>query len=207
METCKKAALFVLLLMVFLMGMLMVSVCALDGELVWKGVLSSSGVEVVTPILEPGEYRIVAEEIWWYNQPSNLAADVQYYTTDPSDHWNWGNHFLAPDGHSFLQVDGEDVYWGPFSNGDTGHTYTIYYTWNRTGGITFRVVDWMDGNYGNNECHIPVRIYKVVTVGGYVVDSNPSEIFPSRIITALMLAVVITVPIVKYFRKTHCRIG
>ena len=213
MKDYKKTALFVLPLMIFLMGMLIVTVSPLVGDekLVWEDWVYSSGVEVFTPILEPGEYRIVAEEIWWYDHPSYLAADVQYYTTDNSSAWHWVNHFPAPDGHSFLQVDREDVDWGPFSNGywtpTRGHSYTIYYTWGRKDRISFRIMDWMDGDHGNNVSHIHVRIYKVVTVGGYVVDSNPLEYAAPWIIGALMLAVVVTVPIIKYVRKTHCGIG
>ena len=211
MKDYKKTALFLLPLMLFLMSMLMVCTCALYEELVWEGTVYSSGVEVFTPILKSGDYRIVAEEIWWYNYPAYLAADVQYYTTDNSSAWHWGNHFPAPDGHSFLQIDREDVDWGPFNNGywdpTRGHSYTIYYTLGHVGKISFRIMDWMDGNHGNNVSHINLRIYKVVTVGGYVVDSNPLETVSPWIIGALMLAVVVLAPIVKYVRKTHCRIG
>jgi len=42
-----------------------------------------------------------------------------------------------------------------------------------------------------------------VTVGGYIVDSNTSEI-TTGIIT-LMMAIIITVPIVKYSKKPHRR--
>lgn len=209
MKDYKKTALFLLPLMLFLMSMPMVCTCALEEELVWEGTVYSSGEEVFTSILKQGDYRIVAEEIWWYNYPAYLAADAQYYTTDNSSAWHWGNHFPAPDGHSFLQINREDVDWGPFSNGywepTRGHSYTIYYTWRCTGKISFRIMDWMDGNHGNNVSHINLRIYKVVTVGGYVVDSNPLEFATPWIIGALMLAVVVTIPIIKYVRKTHCR--
>jgi len=143
---------------------------------IWEAQIPGSGEEVVSLILEQGkEYRIVAEEIWWYDFPNNLAADAQFYTTDPSDHWNWGNHFPAPDGHSFLQIDEEDVDWGTFSNGDTRHTYTIHYT-GEGAAITFRIVDWMDHDYSNNECHIVVKIYEhKVSVGGYGIVTAPTE--------------------------------
>jgi hypothetical protein len=125
----------------------------------WGADVFSSGVPVTSPVLEAGrQYRIVAKEIFHYNTAASLAADAMYYTDSPPT-WDWINHFPAPDGHSFLQIDGMDVDWGPFSNGDTGHTYSIYYT--GTGAaIAFRLVDWIDGNYGNNYCHLPVEIYE-----------------------------------------------
>jgi len=126
----------------------------------WGGDVSSNGMPTTSPVLQAGrQYRIVARNIWWYDYlPDYLAADAQYYTTIPHS-WDWPNHSPAPDGHSFLQIDGMDVNWGPFSNGDTGHTYTIYYT--GTGAaITFAIVDWIDGDYTNNGCHLPVEIWE-----------------------------------------------
>lgn len=211
MKACKKTGLYVLILTLFLMGMLTVSVRAQGEKLVWEGDVYSSGVEVFTPKLEAGEYRIVAEEAWWYNYSAYLAADAQYYTTDNSSAWDWGNYFPAPGGHSFLQIMREDVDWGPFSNGywdpTRGHSYTIFYNLTDAAEMSFRIVDWMDGDCDNNISHIHVRVYKVVTVGGYVVDSNTLKIGAPWIIGALMLAVVVTVPIINYFRKTHCRTG
>ncbi|MEM3765645.1 MAG: hypothetical protein QXU46_01305 [Candidatus Bathyarchaeia archaeon] len=59
-----------------------------------------------------------------------------------------------------MQINGEDVNWGDFSNGDTGHAYSIYFI--GTGStITFRIVDWIDEDYTNNECHLPVEIYEL----------------------------------------------
>ena len=126
----------------------------------WGADISSFGTPVNSPVLEAGrQYRIVAKEMFFYNFPANLGADAQYYTTDPANSWIWGNNFPAPDGHSFLQIDGMDVNWGPFSNGQTGHTYSIYYT--GTGAaITFQIIDWIDGDYNNNHCHLPVEIYE-----------------------------------------------
>ena len=194
--------------MLFLIGMLIVGVSAVmaDEVLIWDHYLLSSGVPVTSPLLKYGKlYRIVAEEVWWYDYDFNLAADAQYYTTGPNS-WDWTNFFPAPGGHSFLQINGQDVDWGAFSNGGTGHTYTIYYT-GEEAAITFRIVDWMDGKYGNNECKIRVRIYEPVTVGGYVVDSSPFEAVKLWIISTLTLAVVIAVPVIKYRRKTRSRIG
>jgi len=159
--------------------------------LIWEEWVHSTGVEVVSPVLKDGtQYRIVATEIWWYDKPGNLAADAQYYTTDPSNVWNWGNHFPCPGGHSFLQINGEDVDWGPFSNGDTYHTYTIYYT-GEGSTITFKIVDWIDG-YVNNDSHIPVKIYEPRVVGGLIVEPNPLKMATFWTISAT-LAVFIAV--------------
>lgn len=129
-------------------------------SLIWTASVYSSGQAVTSPILMSGiQYRIVAKEIFFYlySPMGSLAADAQYYTTSWSG-WIWNNYY-APDGHSFLQINGNDVNWGPFSNGDTGHTYSIYYTGNNAA-ITFQLIDWLDGNYTNNYCHLPVFIYK-----------------------------------------------
>jgi len=195
--------LFVFSSILFLVGMLIVVVSPVmaDERLILDSYVMSSGAAVTSPLLKYGKlYRIMADEIWWYDVDFNLAADAQYYTTGPNS-WYWTNYVTAPGGHSFLQINEKDVTWGPFSNGDTGHTYTIYYT-GEGAAITFRIVDWMDGNYDNNDCKIRVRIYEPVTVGGYVVDSNPLEIF-TWLISALMLAAVTTVSIIKYRSKTQ----
>ena len=125
----------------------------------WGADVPSTGELVVSPVLETGrQYRIVAKGVFFYDNVYRLAADPQYYTTSHNA-WLWDNYFPAPDGHSFLQINGGDVNWGPFSNGDTGHIYTIYYT--GTGeSIVFRVVDWIDGDYSDNTCHFPVEIYE-----------------------------------------------
>jgi hypothetical protein len=88
-----------------------------------------------------------------------------YYTTG-TQHWDWINHFPAPGGHSFLQIDGKDVDWGPFSNGDTGHTYSMYYE-GIGAAIKFKLIDWIDGNYTNNYCHLPIEIYELPLETGY----------------------------------------
>jgi hypothetical protein len=173
------------------------------GETLWSGVVFSDGVEVVSPALQAGIlYRITASEgAWWYDYPDNLAADAQYYTTDPSNSIYWGNYFPAPGGASFLQINGQNVTWGPYSGGDTNHTYRIFYT--GTGAsLTFRIVDWMDQNYANNVCHINVVIHSMIPVGGYVVDPSPWSIVTYFLISALVFTAVITVPIVKCRRKT-----
>ena len=178
-----------------------------DEVLIWDKYVSHSGVEVTSPILQDGKlYRIVADEVWWYNWDNNLAADAQYYTTNSSDSWDWGNHFPAPSGHSFLQIDGDDVDWGPFSNGITGHTYTIYYT-GEGAALTFKIVDWMDENYTNNECKIRVRIYKSVTVGGYVVDSEPLSVGNLPMVSVTILGMLVAVPVINYCRKFLRRAG
>jgi len=203
MNVYKKRAFFAfssILLLLFMSMVILSPVMAVE-TFIWESWINSTGVEVVSPVLENGkQYRIVAEEIWWYNKPANLAADAQYYTTNASDHWNWGNHFPAPGGHSFLTINGEDIDWGPFSNGDTGHRYTIYLIGSGFP-LTFKLVDLING-YGNNECHLLVRIYKDVRVGGRIVDSTTLGIYLLWIGTVLTLAVIVAVPIIWYSRKS-----
>jgi len=129
--------------------------------LIWSADVYSSGAPVTSPILTLGtQYRIETVSIFYYNVQAGLQADAMYYTTLPSPYpFVWSNFFPAPDGHSFLQINGMDVNWGPFSNGDTGHTYSIDYT--GTGAaITFTLTDWIDGTYDNNYCHLTVYIYE-----------------------------------------------
>ena len=173
--------------------------------LVWEGEVSASGDPVLTTItLEDGEiYRIVASEMFLYDKGANLAADPQWYTTDGSDNWNWKNHFICPDGHSFLQINDEDVDWGPFSNGDTGHTYSIYYA-GEGAPITFTIVDWIDDNYGNNFSHFPLKIYWVPSVGGTIVGSNILKVFPLLKICAFIVTLLTTGHIIK-IRRNHIR--
>lgn len=121
---------------------------------------SATGEPISTPTLTSGtEYQIVAATIFWYNYSGNLQADAQYYTTDTSD-YNWTNYYPAPNGHSFLQINGSDVNWGAFSNAETNHTYSISFI--GTGNpITFQVYDWVDQDITNNYCHIEISIYQV----------------------------------------------
>jgi len=146
----------------------------------WGGDILSGGATLSSPALTAGrEYRIKVREIFWYNKPANLAADAMYYTTSGANDWQWVNHKHAPGGHSFVQINGMDVNWGPFSNGDTGHTYSIIYTGAGVP-LTFQIVDWIDGVYSNNDCHLPVVIYELpcawggkVTGGGQcIVEDN-----------------------------------
>lgn len=176
---------------------------AVASDLVWEGDVYSSGVEVSSPLLSYSvRYRVVAQEIWWYNNPAGLAADAMYYTTDPSDHITWGNYFPAPGGGSFLQIDGQNVSWGPFANGvfsSGGHTYTIYVT--GTGNaLTFRIRDWVDGSTDNNFCHLHLWIYREVTVGGHIADPSSSMI-TGFAIGAVVFAAVVTVPLVRRRRQ------
>ena len=144
--------------------------------LIWENDVHSSGVPVVSPVLHGGRgYRIVATLTWWYNYDENLAADAMYYTTDPSNSVFWGNHFICPGGHSFLQIDGLDEDWGPFNNGDTNHIYTIL----RAGegaALSFQIVDWVDNSTANNISHIHLLIYSQTTVGGYISDDTQSSL-------------------------------
>jgi len=208
MNVYKKTAFFAFSSILFLLAVsTVIMLPVMAGEtLIWESWVYSTGLEVVSPVLENGkQYRIVAEEIWWYNYPFHLEADAQYYTTDNSSSWDWVSYLHAPGGHSFLTINDEDIDWGPFSNGDTGHKYTIYLN-GKGASITFKLVDLING-YGNNECHLVVRIYKDVRVGGRVVDSTPPEIGLPWIFGALTLAMVITAPIVWYSRKSYCRMG
>ena len=202
-----RIAFCVVLSALFLVGVLKVAVSPVAaGEyLVWEGSVYSSGAEVYSSVLgSGGRYRIEVSEIWWYDLDENLAADAMYYTTSASDSWDWLNHFPAPGGHSFLRMNSLDVDWGSFSNGDTGHTYSIRCIGNGTS-VSFRIVDLMDGNYDNNDCHFLVRIYKDVTVGGYVVDSDSAGFFMPWVVGAFLLAVGVTVPLVSCCKKLRDR--
>jgi hypothetical protein len=203
MNVYKKTAFFAFssILLLLAMSMVIVSPVMAVETFIWEAWVPSTGVDVVSPVLENGkQYRIVAEEIWWYNKPANLAADAQYYTTDNSSSWDWVSYLHAPGGHSFLTINGEDVDWGPFSNGDTGHRYTIYLIGSGFP-LTFKLVDLING-YGNNECHLVVRIYKDVRVGGRIVDSTTPGIYLPWIATVLTLAMIVAVPIIWHSRKS-----
>jgi hypothetical protein len=175
--------------------------------LIWEGYVPSTGSSVTTNVtlLQDEQYRIVVSDRWWYSKPTenNLAADAQYYTNNWTDSWEWLNYF-KPDGHSFLQINGTDVDWGPFSNGDTGHTYTIFYA-GEGAPITFGIVDWVDGNYANNECHLHVRIYEEVTVGGHIVDLNPLDATPLWVLGSLAVGLSIAVSLLYRSRVTRTR--
>jgi hypothetical protein len=163
----------------------------------------SSGVPVSSSLLRQGfTYRIEASQIWFYNYSVYLAADAEYYTTSSVDTWDWLNHAQAPGGHSFLQIDGNDVNWGPFSNGDTNHTYCIYYVGHGSA-ITFAIVDWMDNNYGNNYCHIHVKIFLELCVGGRVVNPGSPDAMTSWIVGGLLAASAAAAPLIIYVRKTR----
>jgi len=181
--------------------LLLVGVSTVMGRsLVWEGSVYSSGVEVIGPVLTSGtQYVIVAKNTWWYKYiPYNLAADAMYYTTDPSDNIFWGNHFPAPGGHSFLQIDNNDFDWGSFSNGDTGHTYTI--GWTGSGApVSFRIRDWNDSNYENNVCHIDVYIYVDVTVGGRIADEQ-GQVLTYFAVTGIILSCAVTRAFAKKIR-------
>ena len=186
-DIMEKLKIFLVVALLLASALIMAPANAVKAEtLVWSGDVYSSGATVTSPVLESGKvYRIVASEIFWYDYGNNLAADAQYYTTDGSSNWNWVNHFPAPDGHSFLQINEMDQNWGPFSNGDTGHTYAINYA-GQGEAIRFRIVDWIDDDCSNNYCHLPVCIYEIgetgkVTGGGQCVvgdnDKIPSASF------------------------------
>jgi len=175
MERYRKVTFCLFIFMLFLTTIWITGVTSVAAaELIWEKWVYSDGVPVSTSplILEYGKrYRIEAREIFWYNYPDDLAADAQYYTKGPNNHWNWINSYPAPGGASFLQINGMNVSWGPFSNGDTGHTYSIHYYGNGAPAV-FRIVDWMDGDYGNNVSHLVVSIYFDPPVGGTLLPVN-----------------------------------
>ena len=118
-----------------------------------------------------------------------------YYTTNYADSWDWFDNFAAPDGHSFLQIDGQDVDWGPFSNSDTNHTYSINYT-GQDVALLFRIVDWVDRNYSNNECKLLVRIYGERTVGGTIINA---DLFDTSLYVISVFAVILSATFVTMF--------
>jgi hypothetical protein len=187
-----------MLLFVFVLGTTFFIAPVKSLSLLWEDQVPSSGLEVTSPVLISGEqYTIVASDRWWYSKPSedNLAADAMYYTTNYTDSWDWIDNLAAPDGHSFLQIDGQDIDWGSFSNGDTNHTYSINYT-GQGAALTFRIVDWVDGNYTNNECKLLVRIYGEHTVGGTIIDA---DLFGTSWYVVSIFAVILSVTFVAMF--------
>ena len=201
MEGCLRKAFFVFCSVLLVVGLSLVVVVPVGAWefLVWEGDVYSSAVPVASSPLSAGtSYRFVASEVWFYDDPHNLAADAQYYTTSGVDSWDWLNS-QRPDGHSFLQVNEHDVDWGAFSNGDSNHAYSLYYA-GAGAAVTFRIFDWVDQDVGNNVCHVHVRVFEEVTVGGRVVDSG----VPSRaelMVVALLVASAVAVPLIVCFRK------
>lgn len=134
---------------------------------------SPYGESVETGILESGTvYCIGSTNVFSYaiDVDRNLEADTQYYM-DGGRTWQWDQPVHhAPDSHSFLQINNQDVDWGAFVNGDPdGHEYMIYYLGKGTP-VTLRIYDWIDENVGNNDCHFNVRICRcgdVHTIGYY----------------------------------------
>ena len=199
-----KLRAYVFVLVSVLLGIIVLAVAATPvlgaPTLVWQGQVSSSTGAVTTgPMLQTGGYyRIVAMNPWRYNVDQNLAADAMYYTTDSSDSEDWGNSFVCGQGHSFLRVSGQDVDWGEFSNGATNHTYTIH----RPGdgvAVTFQIVDWMDSNYANNECHIDVYVYLDYVVGGHVADWT-GQLIAYFAVSGAVLVGAVGVPAAKRLR-------
>lgn len=195
----RSRVLAVVLLSVLVIGTMFFVASVKSLSLLWEDQVLSSGLEVTSPVLISGEqYTIVVSDRWWYSKPSedNLAADAMYYTTDYTDSWDWVDNLAAPDGHSFLQIDGQDVDWGPFSNGDTNHTYTIGYT-GQDAALVFRIVDWVDGDSTNNECKLLVRIYGEHTVGGTIVNA---DLFGTSLYVVSIFAVIFSATFVIVFR-------
>lgn len=196
----------------FLLSSLLLAVCLAMAvtaspssmeSLIWEGNVYSSGVPVNSTLLDAGTtYRIVASQVWLYDNSDYLAADAQYYTTSSVDTWDWLNYAQAPGGGSFLQINGQNVTWGPFSNGDTNHTYSIYYI-GQGAPLTLQIVDLVDHNYTNNYCHIEVSIYAELTVGGRIVDSAPPSTISLWTVGALLAVSLAAAPIIIYARKAR----
>lgn len=182
------------------LSLVVVSPVSAKEYVVWEGDVYSSGVPVTTPVLMQGvTYRIEASQIWFYDYPDYLAADAQYYTTSSADTWDWVNHFTAGS-HSFLQISGQDVNWGPYQTGEMLHVYSIYYT-GQGAAIVFRIFDWVDQNYGNNFCHNHVIIYEELTVGGRVVDSSRPDAVALWTVGAVLVVSLVAVPVMIRVRK------
>lgn len=125
----------------------------------WFGNVYSNGVPVTTdPLPEGAECTITAgipgdASIWWYNTALDLRADVQYFETVTHQSGAWNLH--SPSFLQFGTITPTDQNWGPFMS---NHLYTKGGVTGEGLPLTFQIVDWMDGNYGNNYCHIPVTI-------------------------------------------------
>ncbi len=142
--------------------------------LIWEAIVWSgpTPTPVASPVLEYGrEYRIVAKGSFISCDPNwgyaVFAADPQYYTMEffglwsVPNWWFWTSPVLASP--SILQIDGKNVYWGPFDNGGAtwseGHEYTISYI-GVGAPITFTIADWIDGDYTFNFSHFNIQIYE-----------------------------------------------
>ena len=75
MNVYKKTAFLAfssILLLLAVSMVIMLPVMAVE-TFIWESWVYSTGVDVVSPILDDGrQYRIVAEEIWWYNYSVHL---------------------------------------------------------------------------------------------------------------------------------------
>lgn len=94
MKGCLRKAFFVFCSVLLVVGLSLVVVVPVGAweSLVWEGDVYSSGVPVTSSPLNAGtSYRFVASEVWFYDDPHNLAADAQYYTTSGADSWDWLN--------------------------------------------------------------------------------------------------------------------
>ena len=150
---------------------------------IWDSWVYIVGTPVTTPfaLTEGKSYRIVASpdypNIPWLDryEPTKVVADAQYYSVDPSDDWYWDSWSSAPGGHSFLQIDYDDVDWGDYN---PEHEYSILYTGEGVA-ITFHIEDWYDGDPSNNYCHLHVYIYEC-DMGTYTIGywKNHPEAWP-----------------------------
>jgi hypothetical protein len=170
-----------ILTMMLAAQMLTVPYAAATNGYIWDSWVYIVGTPVTTPFpLVAGRlYRIVTSpdypNIPWldYGGDPPVAADAQYYSIDPSDDWNWDTWNPAPGGHSFLQINGDDMEWGDY---DPDHEYSIFYE-GEGAAITFHIEDWYDEDPSNNYCHLHVYIYDmgVYTIGYW---KNHPEAWP-----------------------------
>jgi hypothetical protein len=162
MKKAKTICILSILLMAAASLTISISIVNAQQTQIWSDTAySATGNNVTSPILETGkDYQIVVSAIFWYDYPNSLAADAMYYTTNSSNSWDWLNYSPAPGNHSFLQMNGQDVNWGNFSNGDTGHTYSLNYTGQGIP-LTFQIIDWMDQNRTNDNCHFLINVYQI----------------------------------------------
>lgn len=175
MRTSRVFFAFALISSLFLIAVPLHSASA-QWTLIWESELHSYLCPpVISPVLEAGrEYLIEIQGTFAsYNMSgiTEYAMDAYYYSIimepsgDEPDIWVWDNHHPAPDGHSFVQIDGSDVNWGPFNNGVTspwgGHEYSIVYT-GAGAPITFTIEEWLDPlrDCVLNYCHFHIRIYE-----------------------------------------------
>jgi hypothetical protein len=122
-------------------------------RLIWELWACSTGNNYTSPILaDARQYRIEIFSQFIYNKTLDGRADAMYYSQD-----DWANYYAAPDDHSFMQIDGEDVHWGTYNS---SHLYSIFLE--GTGAsLRFQIIDWVDNTWGNNNWSLRIRIFRL----------------------------------------------